>query len=413
MKSLGRFVSAAIAVGIVIIGVSYACRDSSKNHTPPFVKTLQPNIEAFLAEALVPGAAVLVQSPEFGTWHTTFGTRERDHENPVSIHDHVRIGSNTKTMTGTLILQLVQEGLLKLDDPIAKFHAQVPNGDDITIAHLLSMRSGLPNYSETLQLNEDMDKDPEKIWQPEQLLNMAFEQPILFEPGTKYYYSNTNTILLGLVVEKLTQKPIEEVMQDRIFKPLGLSQTVFPPLASNAIPIPFPRGYQYGTNVETLKSQVLPPEIQAAARAGTYAPIDATNMNPSWAWTAGAGISTAFDLAVYVQALVEGGLLTPDMQKQRMESIVPTDPDNPAAAGYGYALARMGPMYGHTGELPGYNSFMGYDPIHKITIVTWTSLAASPDGKAPAVELAKLIINELYGQEGGVKAPSASHNESP
>ena len=165
-------------------------------------------------------------------------------------------------------------------------------------------------------------------------------------------------------------------------------------------PAPYSRGYMYGTNVETISSQVLPEAQQAAARAGTLKPYDQTNVNPSWAWTAGAGISTAEDLARFVPALVDGGLLAAPLQRQRLDSIRPRDPSDPASPGYGYALAQFGPMYGHTGELPGYNSFMGHDPVRQNTVVTWTNLNAAPDGRAPAIELARTIIGELAGAGG-------------
>jgi len=124
-----------------------------------------------------------------------------------------------------------------------------------------------------------------------------------------------------------------------------------------------------------------------------------TRDNPSWAWTAGSGISTAEDLARYTQALVGGGLPNDTMQKQRLASIRPINPADSKSPGYGLPLAQFGPVFGHTGELPGYNSFMGHDPRRKITIVVWSSLAAAPDGRAPAVEMAKAIIGHLYGRQ--------------
>ncbi len=91
-----------------------------------------------------------------------------------------------------------------------------------------------------------------------------------------------------------------------------------------------------------------------------------------------------------------GSCFRPAIQQQRLDSVVPIDPGNPQSAAYGLALARFGSLYGHTGELPGFNSFMGHDPDRKITVVTWTSLAPAPDGRGPAVELAKAVIGELY-----------------
>jgi D-alanyl-D-alanine carboxypeptidase len=179
-----------------------------------------------------------------------------------------------------------------------------------------------------------------------------------------------------------------------------MRDTLLPARTSSAIPAPYARGYMFGTNVETVRSQVLPEAQQAQARAGTLQPYDETDANPSWAWTAGAGVSTAEDLARFVAALVGGGLLNAQLQQQRLDSIQPRDPSDPNSPGYGLALAQFGPMYGHTGELPGYNSFMGYDPVRRTTVVTWTSLNASPDGRAPAIELARTIIGALYGAGG-------------
>ncbi|HJX44309.1 MAG TPA: serine hydrolase domain-containing protein [Geodermatophilus sp.] len=149
--------------------------------------------------------------------------------------------------------------------------------------------------------------------------------------------------------------------------------------------------------METIDGNVLPPEVQEAARAGTLEPMDVTDVNPSWAWTAGGGISTAGDLADHVEALVGGGLLSPELQEQRIASVQPLDPADPASPGHGLALAGFGPLYGHTGELPGTNAFMGHDPVEDVTVVTWTSTAPAPDGRDPATELARAVVDELYG----------------
>jgi D-alanyl-D-alanine carboxypeptidase len=190
--------------------------------------------------------------------------------------------------------------------------------------------------------------------------------------------------------------PVAQAFQERIFDRLALTESSFPALEDASIPEPHPQTYTFGTNVETIDSNVLSPEVQAAARAGTLEPIDVTDANPSWAWTAGAGISTAGDLADYVEALVGGGLLSPELQEERIASVQPLDPADPASPGYGLALAGFGPLYGHTGELPGTNSFMGHDPAEDITVVTWTSTAPAPDGRDPAVQLARAVIDELY-----------------
>jgi D-alanyl-D-alanine carboxypeptidase len=368
---------------------------SSAAAGPAWAATLTPALQAEAEELLVTGAAVLVRTADDGDWTMTYGTRTWDGSDPVDLGDHVRIGSVTKTWTGTVILQLVDEGRLALTDPVSQYVAGVPNGDRITIEQLLTMHSGLANYTTDPVLNEAMDTTPERVWEPEELLAMGLSQAPSFPPGEQFEYSNTNTVLLGVIIEQLTGQPVETAFQERILDRVGMTGSKFPARADATLTQPHPQGYTYGTNVETMESTVLPESVQDEARAGTRAPMDVTDVNPSWGWTAGAGISTAADLADYVTALVDGGLLSPELQQQRLDSVAPIDPDDPASAAYGMALARFGPLYGHTGELPGFNTFAGHDPDTGTTVVVWTSLAPSVDGLDPAVELTKLIIGAL------------------
>jgi D-alanyl-D-alanine carboxypeptidase len=368
---------------------------SAAGSTPLNQMTLRMRVSAMAREMLVPAAVAIVRSPA-GEFSTTYGTTALSGTSPVSTADHVRVGSITKTWTGTVILQQAQEGKLGLDDPVSKFRQGVPNGDHITIAELLDMRSGLYNYTETRELNETGDNNPQKVWSPDELLALAFSHPPYFPPGTGYHYSNTNTVLLGLIAEKIDSKPLSQLFQDRLFGPLGLRDTLFPPLTSNAIPDPHPQGYMYGTNVLTMGSPAaVPPDMQAAAMAGTLRPGDQTSLNPSWAWAAGAGISSAADLATWVEALVDGKLLAPAMQARRMASLQSTNPADPDAPQYGLGIAKYGALYGHTGEVPGFNTFAGTDPEHKVTVVVWVNLEPTADGRAAATLIAKDLIERM------------------
>ncbi|CAM2895610.1 serine hydrolase domain-containing protein [Prescottella defluvii] len=352
-------------------------------------------IVASVAENLqIPGAVAILKTPD-GDLTVKYGNGTRGQNTPVDTVEHIRIGSNTKTMTGTVILQLVQEGKIALTDPVSKFRPDVPNGDNITIEQLLDMRSGLFNYTETAELNEALDNDPQKQWKPDELLALAFSNPPYFPPGQGYHYSNTNIVLLGLIAESLDGKPLPQIFQSRLFGPLGLTGTSFPDTADNTIPAPYSRGYVFGTNMDTLTEPALPEAMQAAAKDGTLQPNDVTDVNPSWAWAAGAGISTANDLVTWVQALVAGKLLGTDLQAQRLASVQPTAPE-PGSAEYGWGIAKMGPMFGHTGELPGFNSFMGHDPVNKVTLVVWANLAPAANGQDPATTMAKEIIGKVY-----------------
>ena len=366
---------------------------------------LAPTIQSAMAANAIPGAVVLVRDGH-EAWAQAFGTRVVGEDDPVSVFDHFRVGSNTKTMVGTVVLQLVEEGRIGLDDPVSQYRPDVPNGENITIAQLLDMRSGLATYSNLEWFNAILDEDPTRVWDPEELAAIGLALPPAFPPGEGFLYSNTNTVLLGLIIEQLTGQSLTDVLAERIFGPLGLADTAFPPPADSTLPEPHPNGYLFGTNVSTLTDAALSPEDQAAAVAGRLRPNDVSDLNPSWGWAAGAATSTAEDLATYVEALVGGGLLTPQLQRERLDSVRPIDVSNPASAEYGLALARFGPMLGHDGSLPGFQSFMGHDPDRDLTLIVLTNLQSTPDGDGSANALAKLIIAQLYPTPAPPTSPS-------
>jgi D-alanyl-D-alanine carboxypeptidase len=341
------------------------------------------------------GMMVLVRTPN-GEYLKSFGTTGIDSTEAPTPDTKVRIGSNTKTWTGTVVMQMVQEGKISVDDPVSRYRPDVPNGENITIGQLLNMRSGLYNYTATVELNRALDEEPEKVWTPEELLALAFANPPYSAPGTEYHYSNTNTVLLGLIAEELDGKPIAQIFQDRLFDELGLAGTSFPANTDTSIPAPYANGYSYSGNIETLDEESLSPERIAAIEAGTVAPRVTTTDNPSWTWSAGQGISTANDLATWVKALGGGELLDDATHKLRIDSVEPSDPTKPDGAGYGYGIAQMGPLYGHIGEMPGYNSFMGYDPVNDVTVVVWGNLAPTIEGQAPAARVAAELLPFVY-----------------
>ncbi|MBN9113036.1 MAG: beta-lactamase family protein [Pseudonocardia sp.] len=358
---------------------------------------VKDRITAAMRANVIPGAIVKISSPTQGDWSGTFGTGTIGREDPMAMDDHVRIGSITKTMTSTVILQLVQEGRLSLDDPISKYRQGVPNGDTITIADLAEMRSGLYSYTFDPAFNATLDNDPEKAWTPDELLRIAFSHPVNAPPDTTFEYSNTNIALLGVVIEQLTGQPLERAFDERIVKPLGLTQTRLPVRTDAEIPDPHPQGYSFGTNVSQIETYALPAAQQTQALAGTLKPNDVTDANPSWAWAAGGAISTVPDLSTYVRALVSGqGLLDAKTQKIRMDSIRPTDPAHPDAAGYGIGIAKLGPLVGHDGQIPGFMTFTGQDPKTGLVITIATNLATVPSGEGSALTLLKAILPVFY-----------------
>jgi D-alanyl-D-alanine carboxypeptidase len=396
-----------LAVVVCALAVAFAGVASSSGANPPAAKPakqpayaakLRAQVPTLMQENAIPGAVVLVESPGKGNWSGTFGTAVLGKQVPMKMSDLFRVGSNTKTMTSTVILQLVGEGKLKLDDPISKFKLGVPNGKHITIQQLAEMRSGLYSYTLDPGFNSTLDTQPQKAWNPHELLKIAFSHKATFAPGAEFEYSNTNIVLLGLVIEKLTGETATKAFHERIFAPLKLKHTLLPELDDASIPGPHAQGYQFGTNVQTVDSYAVPEAEQAAALDGSLKPLDYTDTNPSWAWTAGSAISTPRELATYARALGTGeGLLSPKMQKVRLNSIIPLAPGAPV--GYGIGIAQFAPgIIGHDGQVPGFSSFMSYDIKTGDVIIIAVNLSASPvTGENAAVEVAKGVLGTLYG----------------
>jgi D-alanyl-D-alanine carboxypeptidase len=363
---------------------------------PAYAATLEQQIPELLKENAIPGAAILIRSGEQGDWTDTFGTRAIGSDEPISLDDYWRIASNTKTMTATVVLQLVEEGKIKLEDPLSKYVEGFPNGDQISIGQLLEMRSGLYSYTSGEAFNATLDDDPRRVYTPDELLAIARLEPPLFAPGAEFNYSNTNYALLGVIIEQLTGKPIAEVFEERIFEPLGLDDTSYPAADDADIPEPHAQGYQFGTNVETLDSYALPPDQVPAALDGSLAPIESTILNHSAFFTAGAVISTLPDMADYVEGMFNGKLLDPETEEIRLGSVQPMAPGS--QGGYGYGLIEFRPeLFGHDGQTPGFSSVIAYDPERDITIVVATNLSASPvNGANAAVVLTKAAVAALY-----------------
>jgi D-alanyl-D-alanine carboxypeptidase len=351
-------------------------------------------------ELLVPGAVVLLRSPQ-GDFTAASGTIQLNTTNPPRADTYFRIASNTKTMTAAVIMQLAQENKLSLDDPISKYVPGVPNGDKITIAELLEMRSGLYDYTKDPIVSATIDTDPAKVWAPAELLAIAFAHPPDFPPGAKYEYDNTNYALLGLVAEKVDAKSLTQAMQDRLFGPLGLQHTLLPASSVNTLPEPYSHGYLYGSSsVALIGEPPYSPEVQAAARAGTLLPKDYTDVNHSFATAAGGVISTANDMATWIKALVAGRVIDPAYQRRWLDSLKPEDPNKPEGQKYGYGIAQYswGPnsIYFHGGETAGYNSKISYDPVNDMTLIVWTNLPVSLDGQQTANTLWAKVLDQIY-----------------
>jgi D-alanyl-D-alanine carboxypeptidase len=351
----------------------------------------------------VPGAVVLLRS---GFWPgddavVVVGTRKLGMMMAPDTGTHFRIASNTKTMTAALIVLLAQDGALKFTDPVSAYVTGVPNGENITIEELLKMRSGLYGYTDSPELAAALDANPGRVWTPKEVLAIAYKQPPNFAPGTSYEYSNTNYALLGMVAEKAGNHLLAQQFQDRLFGPRGLPHTSLPAADNNSLPDPYSWGYMYGDSSYALIDKDYPPEMKESILHGRIQPIDYTNQNPSYATAAGGAISTAHDLATWIKSLVSGKVFNAEYHQQWLDSPQPEDPKLPHGQEYGYGITyqSFGPdnsMYYHGGELPGFNSFIGHDLVHDVTLVIWTNLTLSPESKTTAQALLMTVLEQIY-----------------
>src|SRR5262249_47381196 len=206
------------------------------------------------------------------------------------------------------IVLLAQDGKLKFSDPVSAYVPNVPNGENITVAELLKMRSGLYGYTADPELSAVMDADPGKAWTPQEVLAIAFRHPPQFAPGASSRYTSPTDDRLGLIAEKVGGRPLPLQLQDRLFDPVALRQPSLPAAADTSIPAPYSHGYMYGGSHYALADDPYPADMQAAAQVGTLQPIDYTNQNSSYATPAGGAISTADNLAARVEALYAGQL---------------------------------------------------------------------------------------------------------
>jgi D-alanyl-D-alanine carboxypeptidase len=261
------------------------------------------------------------------------GVAEVGGQRPVPTNGHFRIGSITKTFVSTVTLQLVGEGKVGLDEPVSTYlPGLLPDGDTITVRNLLQHTSGLYNYTDAMPLDPaGFETIRFKHYDPRELVAMSTSHPLNFPPGTQWSYSNTNYIVIGMLIEKITGAPYGQAVEDRILRPLHLAHTSLP---GDRVGVPQPHTHGY--------SQPTSPAV------------DVTALNPSWGWSAGEMISTTADLDRFISALLQGKLLAPAQFAELTRSL-------PFTGGYGLGIAEIllpcgVTVFGHDGGIPGYAS---------------------------------------------------------
>lgn len=397
-----------LTFGIIASAMLSSAECSAEPAKPSPLKPIdQASLQMVISQAakdmLVPGAVVLLRTPQ-GEFVVNYGTTQLGTTGAPNANTHFRIASNTKTMTAALIVLLAQEKKLKFDDPISKYVSGVPNGEKITIANLLQMRTGLYNYTDDPELAKSIENDPTRVWTPEEVLAIAFKHPSTAPDKTyhwSYKYNNTNYALLGLVVEKVGGMPLRRGMQDRLFGPLHMSETQLPVASSNAIPAPYSHGYLYGgASVALAGTPPYSAKLIADAKSGKVLPNDFTNVNHSFAAAAGGVTSTAADCATWINELASGSVFNSEYQRLWLDSLRLEDPNDAAGMQYGYGISRLhwgqNAFIFHGGETVGYNSFIGYDPTNKVTLIVWTNLPVSLDEMPTANTLMLKVLEQIY-----------------
>jgi D-alanyl-D-alanine carboxypeptidase len=315
------------------------------------------NLKSYGSHQPVPGAAVGVWASGKRSFVKGIGAGQLSPHAPMSVDDKFRIGSNTKTFVITVLLQLVQEGRLSLDDTVDKFklNVTIPDGNRITVRQMMEMRSGLLDLY-ALPAFQALDITPQSNFDRHHWLQLALDQPRLFAPGTSYNYSNTNYMLLGMVIEAVTKDTVEKQIESRLLVPLGLRNTTFP-VSNPAMPSPYAHGYMLDANKNWQDESVaLPPAVS---------------------WAAGAMISDMADMKTWVKAYVSGSVNSAATQKERL-TCVPIGKPNMA---FGLGIGCSAGWFGYTGGITGYNTGAYYFPAQDATIIVFVNSQQEPKDK--------------------------------
>jgi D-alanyl-D-alanine carboxypeptidase len=327
--------------------------------TKDTIQKLQAAADKEMMNTQTPGLMAYISVEGEGELYIIRGVSNLVTSEPMKAENFWRIGSVTKTITSEAVLILADEGKIDLNKPISFYlpELNIPSGDKITIPMLANMTSGLNEYANDDLVNALLISNGQKVFDPAQLLVGALAHPLQFEPGSQYNYCNTNYLLLGELIKKVTGKTVIEVLNEKVFQPLGMKNTFWP----NTSYLPFPYSHGYFINDGSL--------------------LDVTNWNPSWGGAAGILTSNIFDLKIWVREMVEAKLLSAKMKGVRFTWV---DSDIPGLTSSGFGLEKYADWIGHPGSIIGYNTQVYYNTVNKISIIIYTN---SLDGYPAATVL--------------------------
>jgi len=350
-------------VAVMVIAASMltmtSCSDSSRQAR--LRESIERAVEKTMSENGIPAAIVGVWSPDHGDMIIVMGKADIETGRVMDSVDRVRIASITKTFAVTVILELVDEGKLGLDQKLATWFPEIPGSNEITVRELCNMTSGIFNYSEDQAFMKVYTEDPSKVWRPEELVDLAVAHPPYFPPGTGWHYSNTNTIILGMIISKITGKEVAEEIKDRITGRLNLGNTYYPE----------------GTSIEGVHSRGY---IGGEAEGEL---IDVTEkMNPSGMGASGALISNLADLKTWMTACANGDLLSKSLQEQRTTLVAGDYDYGGKNIKYGLGIMSAEGFLGHPGDGVGNTNAAFHSPENGTTIVVLLNKAPNRQNAA-------------------------------
>ena len=380
---LNLLLAASVPVSQAQAGAAGTERDAARLRLK-----LQERLNALHAGGKFPGATVGVALADGRVLGLAVGLSDRQTKRPMRPTDRMLQGSVGKTYAAALALQLVSERRLALDDKIEKYlgrepwFARLPNAREITVRMLMNHTSGLVRYEFKEQFTKDLTANPAKVWRPEELVSYILDTEPPFAAGKGWDYSDTNYIVLGMIVERITKRRYYDEVKRRLLRPLSLRRTV--PSDSRRIP-GLVQGYAGpnnpfgGTDEMIVKGEFV--------------------INPQFEWTGGGMASTTEDLARWAKALYEGRAFPRTLMPEVLAGV-------PAKLGPGvrYGLGviirdtDLGPAYGHSGFFPGYLTEMVYFPELKTAVAVQVNSSAPRSTGKPLfrflAELAELIRDE-------------------
>ncbi|MFI6151583.1 serine hydrolase domain-containing protein [Kitasatospora sp. NPDC051170] len=333
----------AVVTAVVAAGLAAVAFAPGTALAAPRTDHVQAGLDALVKDDGLPAALASVRTGDGRTRSYTAGVGDLATGARVPKDGQIRAGSNTKTFTAVVVLQLVAEGKIGLDSPVDTYLPGLVRGDGIdgrtiTVRQLLQHTSGLPDYMDAPVL-ADYTAVQYRYFEPRELLDGALAQKALFAPGTGWMYSNTNFLLAGLIVQKVTGRPVGEEITKRVIDRVGLRHTYFPAPGDTTIHEAHPHGY-YQRTPDTPR-------------------VDFTDMDASMAWATGAIVSTNTDLNTFFTAVLDGRLL-PAAQLAEMRTTVPAELLGPGVR-YGLGIQSRplscgGLAWGHGGTAPGYRT---------------------------------------------------------